>query len=447
MKNYYYAENNQQFGPFLIQELSSKRLKKNTLIWTDGMQDWEPADNIKELKEYLVSDPPPLPRKITIISPIRIISINKKEVLSTSPNYDLSYSRETDATGAGVLLIILIFSVRYIFANITINELSIQQANVFMIVGSILLRIMVTNWVIKIASRQNRNITSWGWFAFFLPSISLIIIGQLKKLWLIIELDETLSKKQQISVLLEKAKKLFNVERYEESIAILNKIFENDNQNFDCIKLSGMANIQIHKYHEAYIEFDKLVNNNKYLDIAYFYLGNLKSIEGERLLAISYWLKAIEYGNEDAKRKLDQFHTFTGEYLLEHAQVIRKLDCKLNGSSIYFGDGKYAGGIKKIDDNENINSLTTRINSYINGIHIELDRAFKTTHIAISYFEIADIFFDEQNGFFELQLEDKNVLTIKYNQTNDYHKGLMHLCQRFNENTGKSAAASKFWTE
>jgi len=309
------------------------------------------------------------------------------------------------------------------------------------------LRIIATLWVIEIAKRQNRKTIGWGTIAFFSPSIALIIIGQLKKLWLIIELDETLSKKQQISVLLEKAKKLFNVERYEESIAILNKIFENDNQNFDCIKLSGMANIQIHKYHEAYIEFDKLVNNNKYLDIAYFYLGNLKSIEGERLLAISYWLKAIEYGNEDAKRKLDQFHTFTGEYLLEHAQVIRKLDCKLNGSSIYFGDGKYAGGIKKIDDNENINSLTTRINSYINGIHIELDRAFKTTHIAISYFEIADIFFDEQNGFFELQLEDKNVLTIKYNQTNDYHKGLMHLCQRFNENTGKSAAASKFWTE
>ncbi|MBK9555669.1 MAG: DUF4339 domain-containing protein [Bacteroidetes bacterium] len=44
MKHYYFSDNNQQLGPFTLDELKVKRLKKSTLVWTDGLQDWTTAD-------------------------------------------------------------------------------------------------------------------------------------------------------------------------------------------------------------------------------------------------------------------------------------------------------------------------------------------------------------------------------------------------------------------
>ena len=43
IRHYFYAENEQQLGPFTVEELKSKRIKKSTLVWTDGMKNWEIA--------------------------------------------------------------------------------------------------------------------------------------------------------------------------------------------------------------------------------------------------------------------------------------------------------------------------------------------------------------------------------------------------------------------
>ena len=60
MKYYYYVKDDQQFGPFTIEELKLEKLKKDTLVWADGMSDWSKADEVEELKGILISDPPPL---------------------------------------------------------------------------------------------------------------------------------------------------------------------------------------------------------------------------------------------------------------------------------------------------------------------------------------------------------------------------------------------------
>jgi hypothetical protein len=39
MKHYYYSFNNQQQGPFTLDELKIKRLKKSILVWTDGLEE------------------------------------------------------------------------------------------------------------------------------------------------------------------------------------------------------------------------------------------------------------------------------------------------------------------------------------------------------------------------------------------------------------------------
>ena len=60
-KHYYFVENDQQFGPYTTEELKSKSLKKSTLVWTDGMTEWDTAENVDELNDIFISEPPPLP--------------------------------------------------------------------------------------------------------------------------------------------------------------------------------------------------------------------------------------------------------------------------------------------------------------------------------------------------------------------------------------------------
>lgn len=60
MENYFISDGSQQHGPFSFEELKSKNLKKDTLVWKEGMSGWTAAGEINELKEILAKVPPPL---------------------------------------------------------------------------------------------------------------------------------------------------------------------------------------------------------------------------------------------------------------------------------------------------------------------------------------------------------------------------------------------------
>jgi hypothetical protein len=62
MKKYYIVKNNEQNGPFSLDEILSSDIKSNSLIWFEGMQNWERAENIDELKILFRSMPPPIPK-------------------------------------------------------------------------------------------------------------------------------------------------------------------------------------------------------------------------------------------------------------------------------------------------------------------------------------------------------------------------------------------------
>jgi len=447
MKHYYYADNEQQLGPFTVEELKSKRLKKSTLVWTEGMQDWRTANDIEEIKDILISEPPPLPKKKNAPQTIETIQIKQKPIPVTSSKYDLTYTKESEATILGIILLVAPIGLKLSGVVTFETEESYNQAKAFFAIGSLVIRIAVTVWVVNIASRQNRNSSGWGWFAFFLPSIALIVIGQLKKLRLKLELDGSLPTNQQVSILYEKANQFFSDNRNSECIEILNKAIEIENQNFDCIKLRGLANYQTKNFEKAKSDFETLINNEMFPAIANFYLGNLAIIDRDRKLAVSYWLKADKLKNENAKTKLDFFHTFAGKYLLDNSQVVRKVNSNSTGQFIYFGDGKYQGGLSQIDQIEKPGSLKTQINGYNLGLHIELRRPFKTFHLGIAYYEIDNIVFFETDKKFELHLTDNNILTFSYDQTKDYSKGLKNLCDYFKVATGKTSDAVSSWKE
>lgn len=63
MKVYYYLIGKDQNGPFTIEQLAEKVLTNETLIWTEGMQNWQKLNDIPELFQIIKpkSVPPPPP--------------------------------------------------------------------------------------------------------------------------------------------------------------------------------------------------------------------------------------------------------------------------------------------------------------------------------------------------------------------------------------------------
>lgn len=66
MRYFIYADNRQQ-GPFSVSELMERGLSSETLVWAEGMEQWTPAWQVRELKDAMEGKaqpgtvPPPLP--------------------------------------------------------------------------------------------------------------------------------------------------------------------------------------------------------------------------------------------------------------------------------------------------------------------------------------------------------------------------------------------------
>jgi hypothetical protein len=60
MKQYYIYVGNEQSGPFTIDILKDKQIKSDTLIWHEGLLDWQKASEIDDLKILLSSATPPI---------------------------------------------------------------------------------------------------------------------------------------------------------------------------------------------------------------------------------------------------------------------------------------------------------------------------------------------------------------------------------------------------
>lgn len=50
MATFYIVENNQQAGPFTVEQLRAKGIAPETYVWSEGMSGWEQASNVGELQ-------------------------------------------------------------------------------------------------------------------------------------------------------------------------------------------------------------------------------------------------------------------------------------------------------------------------------------------------------------------------------------------------------------
>jgi len=412
MKQYYYAIDEKQFGPFTIEELKSKHIKKTTLVWTNGMNDWELAESIEELKEIILNEPPPLPRKA--LPPV-INAINLKRSISepTSTKYDITYNKEIRATVVGILL--LAFS---LFMNLSesaakmLYEIFSDQTSFITGFFSLVIRILVTIWVINIAKRQNRDANLWGILAFFFPSIILIIIGMLNKLRLRIDLDESLPVKKQVAILMNKVRQFYPENRYEECVEILNKIIELDENNVYAIKARALSYYYMNNFEKSSIDFEFLHSIDKFPDITYYYLGNIAIKHFRQSEAISYWLKAKENSNIYADKQLDLYYNYTGKYNLSYAQSKKKINSEyvLVQAQGFKNDLIYKGGINQISIDEKLINQKCDINIFNFGLDVIFDKIFKVTHLTFAYYEIEAIKLNKEGQFKLILISKEEVL-------------------------------------
>ncbi len=447
MKLYYYADNDQHKGPFTIEELKTKRLNRKTLVWTDGMEDWATAEGIGELHEILISEPPPLPKKNNSSLKNELILEKDHPIIGRNSKFDHAYIKETEATFIGIVILAIpiLFNVTGIIKFD--SEESFNQAKTLILLTTLAIRIGSTVWVRNIATRQNRNATGWGWFAFFLPSIALIIIGQLKKLKLKIELNENLRPSEQTIVLLQKAKVLFNNYRFAECIQLLDKAIELEPNNLKCIELRALSNFKLNNYGIAEQDFKLLLNHEKYFLISNLHLGNIASINHNQDKAIEFWLAAKKHNNVDAEKKLDMFYNFTHKYLLNNTQLHRKLGIEEERPFMEYGVSKYINGLPIIDQELKPKSNKVKIGQYQNGICLEFRSTFKSINLAIAYYEIADIKYYKVERIFEVLLTDRNILKFSYDLSKDYLKGLDKLSDNFKRATGRNLTQLQYEIE
>lgn len=64
MKKYHYSQGENSYGPFTLEELRSKTLYPDTLIWTEELVTWKKAEDVAELQDLFrpgsSNQPPPV---------------------------------------------------------------------------------------------------------------------------------------------------------------------------------------------------------------------------------------------------------------------------------------------------------------------------------------------------------------------------------------------------
>lgn len=75
MKNYYYTDGKEKFGPFTLEELKGKRITSSTLVWYSELLDWKPAGEMPELKELLIKGTPDIRPEVKEFAEIKIKNV------------------------------------------------------------------------------------------------------------------------------------------------------------------------------------------------------------------------------------------------------------------------------------------------------------------------------------------------------------------------------------
>ncbi len=159
----FYEESGQKIGPIKITDIKPNLIDRDTLVWHKDLDNWIKADTLPELTKHFNSIPPPLP--------------SKKELVIKA-KYDKEYDKESEATSLGVFIVIISIALYFLRKKVFSDE----EHQIYFLIFAPLLALGCAIYASKTAKELNRNQGGWFMLTLFLPSIALIILGQLHKL-------------------------------------------------------------------------------------------------------------------------------------------------------------------------------------------------------------------------------------------------------------------------
>ncbi|MCW1149166.1 GYF domain-containing protein [Flavobacterium lacisediminis] len=103
MKTFFLFIDDEQQGPFNLEELKTKKITRTTKVWYEGLEDWKNAEEIEELKSLFVSVPPPIKTFKTpppIKKPLQEIEVEEEDKI-------LGVRKKTFFISVGIFVLLL----------------------------------------------------------------------------------------------------------------------------------------------------------------------------------------------------------------------------------------------------------------------------------------------------------------------------------------------------
>jgi hypothetical protein len=366
---YFYSKNNQQEGPFTFEEIKTKEIQKTTLVWKEGMKEWVSADKIEELKELFFKFPPPLPNEnILVVKPEKSKLYNYNEI---------KYDEQVNYSGLITGLILLGLSILYAF-YFKNDEIPSSEIYAYFAIFSLLTRVISMVVVFYISKDKNLNKTIWLCASFFFPSITLIIIGLVKKSTF--KLNQKLPEQQNVALLLERASKLVSINNIEAEQLILNALEIRPN-SIPCLVFLSQIYLKEKKYHEVISNLINITNNTSYISDVSYLIGISKLKLGNFDDAFNYLSTASKTGNLEASIALEKYYNFRGKFILDKKSAKLKLVDISDGHQLgYFLHGLNVEGLSSSKNKD-------LYQNYL-GLFFKVD---SNNFLAIQYSEIIDV--------------------------------------------------------
>ena len=412
---YFYALDNEQKGPFTLQELKLEPIKKSTLVWREDFPEWKRADEVDETKDFAVAEPPPLPD-----SHIESRPLTDKTATASFGSVKLSsYKKQTEASFSGIVLF-MVTIVLYTFGQ----SPSDPNFRYVILVIALLTRIGCSIWVHNISTDQNRNAMTWAIFGFLFPSVSLFIIGLLEPLPATIKIDHSLPEYEKIKRLIDRSIELKEQGRLDEEYLYIEAALN------ICPK-SELALLKKAEYiygnnlnRDIPLKiFRSLCNSHEFGPVANYFVGKMLIETGIIEEARMHLKTAKEQGNEKAAELYTRYFELRGKYKLSREE----LKTKLSGNITKIYPGSYIDGLKELDSEDTISGM---LDIHINNQGISLESKKLEVFVGIQYSEMFDIVRETEGDYITLYLFDNTQVRLGYGKEFDTNSNCLKTLTR-----------------
>ncbi|MCF8294000.1 MAG: GYF domain-containing protein [Chitinophagaceae bacterium] len=407
---YFYALDNEQKGPFTLQELKLEPIKKSTLVWREDFPEWKRADEVDETKDFAVAEPPPLP-----VTQFESESLTDTPTIAPFSSVKISgYKKQSEATIVGVFMFFLPIAV-YVITYTAFHESSNYNSDLsaIMLFFSILSRVGGSLWVYYISMNQNRNHVSWAILGFFLPSVSLIIIGLLDRLPVEINIDYSLPENERIKRLIDRSIELKEQGRLDNEFLHIQAALNIDPKSELALlkKAEYIYGNNLNRDIPLKI-FRSLCNSHEFGPVANYFVGKMLIETGIIEEARMHLKTAKEQGNEMAAELYTRHFELRGKYKLSREE----LKTKLSGNITKIFPGSYIDGLKELDSDDTISGM---LDIHINNQGISLESKKLEVFVGIQYSEMFDIVREPEGDYITLYLFDNTQVRLGYGKEFD----------------------------